>query len=273
MEQESVVSRELKPVVHPWHLHRRLYNWVLRWAETPYGAWALFVLSFAESSFFPVPPDVLLAPLSLGNRKKWYLFALNCSVASVTGAMLGFVIGMFLWAGIGDFFHNRIPGFSRDQIVLTEGGDYLGLVDAREDIRITQIFPLKTELVYPVHFKTVNGEKMMLTEEQLAHCEYHTFSVISALYNQYDWQAVGIAGFTPLPFKVFTITAGIAEINFFIFCLAAALSRSLRFFLVAGLFGIFGEKIKPFIDKYFNLICLAVVILGIGGFLVLKLLH
>ena len=86
------------PPVPRWHLHRRLYDWVLHWAHTPYGSPALFCLSLAESSFFPVPPDILLAPLVLGNRKKWVRFALACSVASVVGGILGYLIGMGVWA-------------------------------------------------------------------------------------------------------------------------------------------------------------------------------
>jgi len=72
-----------------WHWHRRLYEWVIHFANTPYGVTALFVLSFAESSFFPIPPDVLLAPLALGSPRKWLRFALACSIASVLGGILG----------------------------------------------------------------------------------------------------------------------------------------------------------------------------------------
>lgn len=72
---------------------RRLYDWVLSWAETPWGPLALFVLSFCESSFFPIPPDPLLIALCLGKRKRSLLFALNCTVASVLGGLFGYVIG------------------------------------------------------------------------------------------------------------------------------------------------------------------------------------
>jgi len=78
-----------------WHLHRRLYDWTIAWAYRPSSAVALGVLSFAESSFFPVPPDVLLMPLVLGNRRKWLRFASICTAASVVGAFLGYVIGLF----------------------------------------------------------------------------------------------------------------------------------------------------------------------------------
>src|SRR4030042_3418399 len=89
-----------------WHLHRRLYDWVVHWAYTRHAQVALFMLAFAESSFFPVPPDVLLAAMALGTPKKWLRFALLCSIASVGGGCFGYIIGMFLWAGIGNVFHD-----------------------------------------------------------------------------------------------------------------------------------------------------------------------
>ena len=80
---------------------RRLYDWVLSWAETRYAVPALFVLAFAESSFFPIPPDVLLIPMVLAERARWIRYALICTVASVLGALLGYVIGAFLFDAIG----------------------------------------------------------------------------------------------------------------------------------------------------------------------------
>jgi membrane protein YqaA with SNARE-associated domain len=82
-------------------LHRRLYNWVLHWAETPHGAVALFLLSFAESSFFPIPPDVLLIALVLGARAKWARFALLCTLGSVLGGIAGYGIGLGLMESVG----------------------------------------------------------------------------------------------------------------------------------------------------------------------------
>ena len=73
-------------------LHR-LYHWVLGWADRPGGTWALFGIAFAESSFFPIPPDVLLIPLALGNVRRSLWFALVCTAGSVAGAMLGYFIG------------------------------------------------------------------------------------------------------------------------------------------------------------------------------------
>jgi len=211
--QPEVQTPTAASPVAKWHLHRRLYDWVLHWAQTPYGGWALFTLSFAESSFFPVPPDALLAPLTLGSPKKWIRFALSCSIASVLGGIFGYIIGMFLWRAIGPW--------------ALENLHWAGL-----------------------------------TEEN--------FETFKQWYKQYDYWIVFLCGFTPLPFKVCTISAGIAKINFIGFLIASTVSRSARFFLVAGLFGKFGPGIKPFIDKYFNLLCLVFAILLVGGFLVLK---
>ncbi len=205
-----------KEAVAWWHLHRRLYNWVIHFANTKHGERVLFALSFAESSFFPIPPDVLLAPLTLGAPKKWFRFALSCSIASVLGGILGYCIGMFLWAVIGPWaFAN------------------LGMIN--------------------------------LTEEN--------FAKFTGWYDKYGFGVVFTCGFTPLPYKVCTISAGVAKISFLGFLIASTISRSARFFIVAGLFGWKGETIRPIIEKYFNWFSLAFVAMLIGGFLVIKWLH
>jgi membrane protein YqaA with SNARE-associated domain len=190
---------------------KKLYDWVLSWAETPYGSWALFILAFSESSFFPIPPDVLLIALAVGKPEKSLKFALICSVGSVLGGILGYLIGWQFMAMLGE----KIVAFYG----LTEKVDYIG-----------------------------------------------------SLYHQYDAWAVGIAGFTPIPYKVFTITAGAFKINFLIFLLASAVSRSLRFFLVGGLIYKFGPHIQTFIDKYFNILAVIFTILLVGGFFIIKML-
>ncbi|OQA00772.1 MAG: SNARE associated Golgi protein [Planctomycetes bacterium ADurb.Bin412] len=214
MTEQPAIPAQHPVSVGKWHLHRRLYNWVLHWALTPYSGWALFLLSFAESSFFPVPPDVLLAPLTLGNRKKWWKFALLCSVASVVGGVLGYLIGVFLWDLIGAWVFA-----------------HLGWAGINEP----------------------------------------NFAKFQNWYDRFDFWIVFTCGFTPLPYKVCTISAGVARISFMGFVIASTISRSARFFLVAGLFWRFGPTIKPFIDKYFNWLCLAFMVLLIGGFVVIKL--
>lgn len=199
-----------------WHWHRHLYNWVIHFADTPHGATALFGLSFAESSFFPIPPDVLLAALTLGAPRKWFSLALTCSIASVLGGAFGYGIGAFLWDHIGAwvFAHMGSIGFTQEN-----------------------------------------------------------FDIFQRYYDKYDFWIVFTCGFTPLPYKVCTITAGVAAINFPGFLVASVLSRSARFFLVAGLFGWKGERMRPFIEKHLNWLSLLFVIGLIGGFAALKLFH
>ena len=98
---------------------KRLYNWILGWSESRWGALALFLLAFAESSFFPIPPDVLLIALCLGCAAKAFRYAAICTVGSLLGAVAGYAIGYFLWqtpsgefTAIADFFFRIIPGFT-----------------------------------------------------------------------------------------------------------------------------------------------------------------
>ncbi|NVM04390.1 MAG: DedA family protein [Candidatus Helarchaeota archaeon] len=98
------------------------------------------------------------------------------------------------------------------------------------------------------------------------------FEYVAILYNKYNAWAVSIAGFTPIPYKLFTIAAGAAKINFPIFFFASLCSRGARFFIVGGLIFFFGAKIKYFIEKYFNLLSVIFIILLVGGFIVIKLI-
>lgn len=97
-----------------------------------------------------------------------------------------------------------------------------------------------------------------------------TFRRVQQLYREYDFLAIFAAGFTPLPYKVFTITAGVFEISFAVFVLASVLSRSARFFLVGSLFYFFGERIKIFIDKYLEALSIGFLVLLVAGFVMLK---
>jgi membrane protein YqaA with SNARE-associated domain len=203
------------------HIVRFLYDWVLSWAGTPYGSPALFSLAFAESSFFPIPPDVLLIALCMGAPSRFYVFCFICSVGSVIGGMFGYLIGYKFYDLFGE-----------------------------------QVFRFIAKLCHSSPDSLYNGAK--------------------AYYDKYGVWAVGIAGFTPIPYKIFTITAGLFRMNFPKFCLASGVSRSARFFLVGSavglLFKYYGPAIEQFIDKYFNLLTLIFVILLIGGFLVIRYL-
>jgi membrane protein YqaA with SNARE-associated domain len=93
---------------------RRLYDWVLHWADTPYGVWALFLISFAESSFFPLPPDPLLLALCLGAAKRSLRFAAIATCASVAGGVLGYGIGAGAWTFMEPWFFSYVPGVSQE---------------------------------------------------------------------------------------------------------------------------------------------------------------
>lgn len=88
----------------PPGLIRRLYNWTVSWADHPAGTHALFWISFAESSFFPIPPDVLLIALCFGRRDKWFKYALVCTAGSVLGGIAGWFIGWGMWSAVKDLF-------------------------------------------------------------------------------------------------------------------------------------------------------------------------
>jgi membrane protein YqaA with SNARE-associated domain len=188
---------------------RKLYYWVLSWAFSPYAVPALFGLAFAESSFFPIPPDVLLIALAISVPAKAFYYALICSAGSVLGGMVGYLIGY----GLMDVIGHRIV-------------DFYGFTD-----------------------------KWLL---------------VGDLYNRYAAWAVGIAGFTPIPYKVFTIAGGAFKIDFLIFVLASAVSRSARFFIVAALIYKFGAPVRRFIDKYFDILAIVFVVLLVGGFILIK---
>jgi len=93
-------------------LIRRLYDWVLHWAETPYGGPALFLLALVESSVFPVPPDVLLIALCIALPSRAWRFALLASAGSVLGGLIGYGIGWGAWPVVNSFFFDYIPGFT-----------------------------------------------------------------------------------------------------------------------------------------------------------------
>jgi membrane protein YqaA with SNARE-associated domain len=212
----------------PFSLSRKLYDWVLSWGKSKHGQTALFFLSLAEASFFPIPPDALLIALCIGAYKRWLRFALVCSLGSVVGGMLGYLIGYAAFELIGQKLLALAASLS--------GGN------PDEMLEIARYW-FNDKQVWGMHVGA--------------------------------W-AVGIAGFTPIPYKVFTIAAGFFEMSFPVFVLASTVSRSLRFLAVAGLIGLlfekYGSRIQAFIDRYFNVLALAFVVLLVLGFLVLKLI-
>ena len=195
--------------LNPFTWVRSLYDWVVGLSERPNAVRTLFAIAFAESSFFPIPPDVLLIPLAIGVPQRALRFAALCTVGSSLGALLGYFLGLEFYEVIGQ----RIVAFYS-------------------------------------------------AGEQYEH--------VQALYQQWDVIAIALAGFTPIPFKIFTITAGVFKINLITFTIVVLLSRGARFFLLGGLIWRFGPSIRNFVDRYFNLLVILFSILLVGGFLILK---
>ncbi|MBI2175211.1 MAG: DedA family protein [Parcubacteria group bacterium] len=190
---------------------RRLYNWVVHFSETPYALAALFTLAFVESSFFPIPPDVLLVPLVALNRRRWVVFAVVATIGSVLGGLLGYIIGFGFYEFVGK------PIISR-----------YGLEHAVEAVR--------------------------------------------QRYAANAFLAVFGAAFTPIPYKVFTIAAGLFRIPVGVFLIASILGRGGRFFIVAALLAIFGRRARDLVERYFGILSIVFLALLVAGFVVLKLL-
>jgi membrane protein YqaA with SNARE-associated domain len=150
---------------------RKVYNWTLSLAEKKLAGLWLGLLSFAEASFFPIPPDVLLIPLCLGKMKKAFKFAFICSLGSVLGGLAGYAVGAFAWDELSGLFFQYIPGFTPEK-----------------------------------------------------------FDRLKSWYEEWGWPLVFLAGFSPIPYKIFTVASGVLGMALFPFILASAVSRSGPFF-------------------------------------------
>lgn len=212
------MSEQIKAEAPKQNIVRRLYDWVLGWSESRWGTLALFLVAFAESSFFPVPPDVLLIALCLGAPKKSFRYALVCMAGSVLGALAGYGIGYFLWQNAA--------------------GEYTGLANW-----------------FYAHVFSMDA-----------------FMNVKQMFDEYNFWIIFTAGFTPIPYKLFTIAGGVFHINLPMFVVASMVSRGLRFFLISWLIWKFGAPIKVFIDKYFNWLAIIFTVLLIGSFVLVKYL-
>ena len=190
---------------------RYLYDWVLTWADTRFATSALFVLAFMESSFFPIPPDVLQIALSAGKPNRSFWYATVSLVGSVLGAFLGFLIGYAFWKATHSFF-----------------------------------------------FSFLFSEAV--------------FENVKEYYGNNAFLAIFTAAFTPIPYKVFTIAAGVCQIPLLTLFTASVIGRGGRFYIVAAFMYVFGPTVKAWIDRYFNLLTIVFTLLLIGGFIVIKIL-
>ena len=185
---------------------RRLYDWVMSLAASRHAPASLFAISFAESSFFPIPPDVMLAPMVLAKPEKAWRYAALCTLASILGGMLGY--------GIGYFFHD---GAQRLLAVL--------------------------------------GKPHALADAECWFAQWGSWVIIAK-------------GFTPIPFKLVTITSGLLKFSFPIFIAAATVTRAGRFFLVAFVVKKFGPAMMPVIEKRLALfagLLIALLVIGLSA--------
>lgn len=190
-------------------LMRGLYDWTMANATGRHAWAALFAVAFAESSFFPIPPDVMLVPMCLADRKRSFLLAAWCMVASVVGGMLGYAIGALLYDSLGHWLISLYGSASQ--------------IDA-----------------------------------------------FRALYAKYGAWIILVKGMTPIPYKIVTILSGFAGYDFAMFVVLSAITRGARFFLVAGLLYLFGEKVRAFIEKRLELAMLVVLAAIVAGFLIAR---
>ena len=269
-----------------WHIHRRLYDWVLHWADTRYGTPALGALAFAESSFFPIPPDPLLMALGLGKPRRSLYYALVCSVASVVGGIFGYLIGFALWnpVGVPLLRHPAVGqqlnnGCEAVAIVGVDSGSSevtIETADGEErDVHRLRLHRDRPEADSPVGERGYENEQ---TSAELAPGEHaylmtDNYHKARVWYERYGVWVVFAAAFTPIPYKVFTILSGLAQLNLLAFVIASLVGRSARFFLVGGLVFAFGKPIREFIERYFNWLTLLFVALLVAGFGVIKFLH
>ncbi len=186
-------------------MFQKLYDKALLWSKHRHAAKYLCVLSFAESSFFPVPPDVMLAPMALAQPDKAFRFALLTTIASVLGGVFGYAIGYFLF--------DRLEPW----------------------LQTTQY--------------------------------WESYLIAQSWFKDWGFWAVFVAGFSPIPYKVFTIAAGAMNMVFLPFVLASAIGRGGRFFLVAMLLAAGGAKLESKLREYMDRLgwaTVALVVIGAG---------
>lgn len=185
-------------------LFGRLYVMTLRWAAHRRAPWLLACLSFAESSFFPIPPDVMLAPMVLAKPKRAWALAALTTVASVLGGLFGYLLGHYA---------------------------------------LEFVLPLLERFQYMEHYN-------------LAQSWFERWGF---------WIILVFGGFSPIPYKLFTITAGATALNPLLFIAASVISRGLRFFVVAWLLAWGGPRIEPWLRLYIERIGWATVALLLAG--------
>jgi membrane protein YqaA with SNARE-associated domain len=185
-----------------------LYDRALVWAAHRHAGWYLAGLSFAESAFFPIPPDVMLAPMVLARRDRAWAYALMTTLASVAGGVLGYLIGMLAFDGVEPWIQQ------------------FGYAEAYQHAR--------------------------------------------DWFDQWGVWVVFLAGFTPIPYKIFTISAGVTGMAFIPFIIASLIGRGARFFLVAGFIYLGGEKMEHLLRQYIDRLGWMLIVLLLLAYLLYR---
>ena len=201
MPMNSQAAKD-KPIGR-WQLHKRLYHWVLSWAEHKYGPIVMVCIALVEPVFLPIPADLLLIAMCLGKPKKALRYGALVSAFSIAGGCLAFGLGL----AVGG---ERVLGFFEASPI---GADYL-----------------QTKAAQALD-----------------------------IYARFGFWAVAISALTPVPYMLFSWLGGFARISFWLFLLTSLVFRTLRFSSQAVLIYCLGDRAKPWIDKYFNLVCCAVI--------------
>jgi membrane protein YqaA with SNARE-associated domain len=186
-------------------MFKKLYSWTLSLAQSRHAPVALGLVAFAESSFFPIPPDTILVPMSIARPQRALVYALICTIASVAGGLLGYAIGALLFQTIGKWL-----------ISLYGYGD-----------RVEQM---------------------------------------RTLYAHWGWAVILVKGFTPIPFKIITITSGLLAYSLPLFIVFSIITRAARFFFVAAVLNRFGGTIHILLEKYFGFFLAALAAITLLGF-------
>jgi len=185
------------------------YDLAIRWSKHPHASKYLGGLSFAESVFFPIPPDVMLAPMSLSQPNRAWTFALITTLASIIGGIAGYMLGYF--------------AFDAWLAPIIESWGYTHKIDTA------------------VHW-----------------------------FEQYGVWIVFLAGFSPIPYKIFTVSAGFLQMAFLPFLIASAVGRGARFFLVASLMRWGGAPMEAKLRQYVEVLGWIVVALAAIAYLMLR---
>lgn len=186
-----------------------IYDWTLKWAEHKFAPRILALITFAESIFFPIPPDVLLAPMVLAKPNDAWRLASLTTISSIIGGSIGYILGYMMFE--------------------------------------PWIQPLIIEFGYQQRFDTAIN-----------------------WFNEWGVWVVFIAGFSPIPYKLFTVSAGFLQMAFLPFLLASAIGRGMRFFLVSGLIKWGGSTMEKNLRKWIDVLGWAFVALIIIVYLLLK---